>query len=281
VSALRSGLGLNTYSFIRRGPVEDCLAELQGDFGVFELVMYPGHLWPAERTGADRARLRAWLAGAGLRVSTVNMPNIDINLTAAAPEMRLHTRRLLAQIIALGGELGAEAMVVGPGKANPLFPEPRALLEDYLAAALDELLPLARAAGIALWLENMPFAFLPRADDVMGFLDRYGSAELGFVYDVANAVFIGEDPVAGLARVAHRLRLVHLSDTGRAAYRHDPVGEGIVPFAAIRAALAAVGHGREPILEIISDREPYRTARDSAGLLRAMGYGRPPGPATG
>ncbi len=271
---MSNGLGLNTYSFIRRGPVEACLAELRDDFGVFELVMYPGHLWPAERTSADRARLRAWLAGERMQIATVNMPNIDINLTAAAQEMRLHSRRLLGQIVQLAGDLGAEALVVGPGKSNPLFPEPRRLLADYLAAALDELYPLARAAGVALWLENMPFAFLPRADDVIGFLDRYGNDELGIVYDVANAVFIGEDPGAGLRRVASRLRLVHLSDTGRFVYRHDPIGDGIVPFAAVRATLSEIGHTRAPILEIISDRDPYRAARESANLLLAMGYGR-------
>ena len=44
-------------------------------------------------------------------------------------------------------------------------------------------------------------------------------------YDIANAHFIGEDTNAGLRQVQSRLGIVHLSDTGRQAWRHDPVGD--------------------------------------------------------
>ena len=68
---------------------------------------------------------------------------------------------------------------------------------------------------------------------LMAALERYGDDGIAVIYDVANAVFIGEDLGAGLRRVQARLKLVHLSDTPREVYRHSAVGEGVVPFAEI------------------------------------------------
>ena len=53
------------------------------------------------------------------------------------------------------------AWIVGPGKANPLFPMPRDRMVSYFYRALDKLAPLARQVGTRLFIENMPFAFLP------------------------------------------------------------------------------------------------------------------------
>ena len=128
-------------------------------------------------------------------------------------------------------------------------------MEAYFFRALDALLPIAERNGIELWAENMPFAFLPGADSLMASLDRYGADTIGVCYDVANAHFIGEDPVAEIDRVRPRLSLVHLSDTGQSVYRHDPVGLGDVNFAALTPKIKALGLERTPMLEIIS-RDP-------------------------
>jgi L-ribulose-5-phosphate 3-epimerase len=131
--------------------------------------------------------------------------------------------------------------------------------------------PLAAKAGTRLLVENMPFAFLPRIDDLMATLDRFGSPEVGVVYDIANAYFIKEDFVAGLRTAAPRLALVHLSDTGQSIYRHDAVGLGTVPFDRVPPALAAIGHTKLPMLEIIA---PHADAQieDSAARLVAAGF---------
>jgi sugar phosphate isomerase/epimerase len=109
----------------------------------------------------------------------------------------------------------------------------------------------------------------------MDALDRYGDDAVRVVYDVANAHFIGEDFAAGLARCHTRLALVHLSDTGRQAFRHDAVGLGTVPFAQVPAGLAAVGYRARPMLEIIS-RDPDRDIVESAERLAPLGFGPVP-----
>jgi sugar phosphate isomerase/epimerase len=267
-----SPFGANTYSYLRSHGAAACMARLaELGFSEFEVMVHPGHLWPADLSAAERGELRRLIAHNGWTLTSLNMPNIDINVAAAAPGMRAYSLALLDDTVRLAGDLGARGVVIGPGKANPLFPAESAELIGHFHAALDRLCPIAQACGTALWVENIPFAFLPGIGELMDALDRYGDDAVRVVYDVANAHFIGEDFAAGLARCRTRLALVHLSDTGRQAFRHDAVGLGTVPFAQVPAALAAVGHDARPMLEIIS-RDPDRDIVESAAALARLGF---------
>jgi L-ribulose-5-phosphate 3-epimerase len=267
-----SMFGCNSYSYMRSHSAAACLARLADlGFREFELMVHPGHLWPAELSAEQRSALRRMMDQRGLQLTALNMPNIDINVAGAAAEMRAYSLNLLSDTVRLAGELGARGVVIGPGKANPLFPADASELIGHFFHALDRLCPVAAAAGTALWVENMPFAFLPAIGELMSALNRYGNDAVRIVYDIANAHFIGEDFAAGLQQCRERLALVHLSDTGQRAYRHDPVGCGTVPFAAVPRALAAVDYTARPMLEIVS-RDPDRDIVASAGKLALLGF---------
>jgi sugar phosphate isomerase/epimerase len=264
--------GCNTYSYMRSYSAAECLARL-ADFGFreFEVMAHPGHLWPAELPSGQRRSIRRVIEERGLRLTTVNMPNVDINVAGASAEMRAYSLGIVTDIVRLAGELGAAGVVIGPGKANPLFPAEARDLIGHFYTALDRLGPVAEAAGTALWVENMPFAFLPAIGPLMEAVERYGNDQVRIVYDIPNAYFIGEDFAAGLLRCRDRLSLVHLSDTGRQIYRHDPVGEGTVPFQDVPPALAAAGYAARPMLEIVS-RNPDRDIMASADRLARLGF---------
>jgi len=203
----------------------------------------------------------------------VNMPNVDINIAAAAEEMRAYSLDLLVQFVRCAGELGACGIIVGPGKANPLFPMPRDRMVSYFYRALDTLAPLARQAGTRLLIENMPFAFLPDAESLMKIVDGYGDESIRVIYDVANAHFIGESPGEGLRRVRDRLSLVHFSDTTRQSYKHDPLGCGDVPLAGIASVMNEIGYTELPMLEVIS-LKPDTDIAESCRRLQQAGFGR-------
>jgi sugar phosphate isomerase/epimerase len=204
------------------------------------------------------------------------MPNIDINIASTTPGMRAYSLDLLSETVRLAGELGAAGVVIGPGKANPLFPAENEIMIGYFFAALDRLIPVAEVSGTALWVENMPFAFLPAIGSLMDALARYGNDSIRIVYDIANAYFIAEDFAAGLKSCQSRLALVHLSDTGRQVYRHDAIGLGSVPFADVPRALAAVGYRTRAMLEIIA-HDPDRDIIASVDSLVALGFEPPNG----
>jgi sugar phosphate isomerase/epimerase len=265
---------INTYAYTASHPAADCLRHLAGQgYTDFELMMVPGHLWPAATDAAARRALRRLVEGQGLRIMSLNMPNIDINIAAVAEEMRRHSLDLLRAILELAGDLEVAGVVIGPGKANPLMPAPVEQLTGHFFRALDELAPHALRVGTRLYVENMPFTFLPGAEGLMAALERYGDERIAVIYDVANAAFIGEDPGAGLRRVGERLALVHLSDTPREVYRHSAVGQGVVPFAAIPPLLDEVGYADLPMFEIIADN-PDEALRTSAQSLFELGWPR-------
>lgn len=264
----------NTYSYTVTHDASSCLRHLaELGFSEIELMMYPGHLWPPDTDAASRKELRRTIEALGLRLVSLNMPNIDMNVAGASAEMRRYTVHLLRGIIGMAGDLGVPGIVIGPGKANPLMAAPKERLLGHLFAALDELAPQAAKAGTALWVENIPFAMLPGLDEIVAVLDRYGRDDIGIVYDVANGHFIDENIGEALQRCGKRLKLVHLSDTNQQHYRHDPIERGTVPFADIPAMLAAVGHTQRPVLEIIS-ADADRDIVDGADKLAAIGFAR-------
>ena len=267
-----ASFAVDTYSYTLAWPVRDCMERLaQQGFREFELQMYPGHLWPAHLHKQGRRELKDFIDANGLSVTTLNMPNIDLNIAAATEEMRNMTLGILHSVIELAGDLGVEAVVIGPGKANPLFPMARNRLIEHFYRALDVLLPFARNHGTAIYVENMPFAFLPGMQELLNALDEYGDRGIGVVFDVANSHFMKEDVAAALQLCSPRLRAIHLSDTDQAVYKHAAVGLGTVDFRSLPAAISQIGFSRRPILEIIAP-EPDKAIQDSVQRLVALGF---------
>jgi len=258
--------GINTYSYTQSMPAADCVRML-ANRGVrsVELMFYPGHLWITDSAAVIRD-LRSALEQTGVRLVSVNGPNVDLNIAAATAEMREYSVRLNTEYLRVASELNAEGLILGPGKPNPLFPLPKEVMEEHFFRALDVLLPTAEHHGVELWVENMPFAFLPDADGMMASLDRYGAGSIGVCYDIANAHFIAEDVVTGFDRVRSRLKLVHLSDTKQSVYRHDAVGLGDVDFDSAIRKFNTLGLARAPMLEIIS----LDADRDIGGSIETL-----------
>jgi len=70
-------------------------------------------------------------------------------------------------------------------------------------------------------------------------------SNVGIVFDTGNPFAVGEDPVAFARRAVHRIRHVHLKDYlaqfTDVGYRliRCAIGDGAVPFAALRDVLSA------------------------------------------
>ena len=122
-----------------------------------------------------------------------------------------------------------------------------------------------------LILENHPHGLLYTADQMASFLDAEGYDDVPIIYDVANAAFVDEDPVEGLARLKGKIGIVHLSDAPKGRWGHDPIGSGDIDFGRICAALVGQGYDGHVVLEILCST-PSEGLRDGAARLRAMGF---------
>jgi L-ribulose-5-phosphate 3-epimerase len=264
---------INTFSWIWTVPITDCLARL-ADRGhtSFEAITTPGHIWPAELDAGKRREIGRMLESRGLAFTSFNPGGWDNNMVSPSREMRDHTFRYLSACIDLAADWGVPAIVISPGLARPLLAAPRERMMDWLRESLDRLVPAAEKAGTNLLFENIPYTWLPKAKHLMSALDELGYGDtLALIYDVANGVFARDDPMADIRLVLPRMKLVHISDTTTDAFRHDPVGKGVVPFREVGETLRETGYAGPVVLEIISP-DPDVDFPDSIRRLGEMGW---------
>jgi L-ribulose-5-phosphate 3-epimerase len=264
--------GINTYSYIWSMRAADCVRHLAATgCRQFELMIHPPHLPLDGFDSAARRELRLLLRDAGATVTALNMPSLDHNLASPLARIRDVSIGMFNDAIDLAADIGAERLIVVPGRMNPLFPPPVTERVQWITDSVATLLPRADARGVGLAIENIPFAPFPDAKSLGDFVRGFNSPAIGVCYDVANAHFIGESPAEGIAALADRLRIVHFSDTDRTAWRHDRIGLGSVPFAAAARALNVIAFDGACTLEII-DTDPDRALRDSIDRLAKLGF---------
>jgi sugar phosphate isomerase/epimerase len=249
----RGGLGGSTFSFMWREPALEAMRKLR-ELGLndFDVILAPGHCWPDELPAHERSKLAAALRADGIRVESLNLPALDLNLASCVPAIRAYAVSLYTQALQLSADLGGRAVVAVPGRVSALFPPPQQAAEDWLAESLERLLDAAERMGQNLYLESHPQTPISTVDKIERFLARLPHARLQVAYDVANAEFVGEDQGDALRRLAPRLGQVHLSDGTRTRWRHDRVGLGTVDFQRILRTLREIGFAGVSVLEIIS-----------------------------
>jgi sugar phosphate isomerase/epimerase len=153
---------VNTYSYMLGMRAEAALDRLSRlGFHNFELMAHPGHFWPPQMDNEARRAFQRYLVNAGAQISSVNIANVDLNIASTFPEMRAYSLGVLEVLVNCAGDLGVPGVVITPGKPNVLCPAPRDQLISYFHAALERLCPIAKRANTSLWIENVPFSFLP------------------------------------------------------------------------------------------------------------------------
>ena len=70
---------VNTYSYTLEWSALDCVNHL-ADLGYrgVELMVYPGHLWPADMDQVARREFKTQCKDRGVRLISTNCPNIDL-----------------------------------------------------------------------------------------------------------------------------------------------------------------------------------------------------------
>ncbi len=125
--------------------------------------------------------------------------------------------------------------------------------------------------GVGLAIENVPFASFPDAASLGAFVRSFGTPVVAACYDAANAHYVREDPAEGIRDLADLIRIIHVSDTPQDVWKHDPVGTGTVPFAAVAEAIAEIGFEGPTMLEVL-DKDPEAAITRSHDLLAQAGF---------
>ena len=199
-------------------------------------------------------------------VESVNIPALDQNIASCVAETRTYAVDLYRRTMDLGAEVGARGVVVVPGRVSALLPPNPVDTERWLGDSIAALLDVARHLDQKIYLELHPQTSIPTAEKIAAFVDKFNDPRLLVAYDIASAEFIGEDQVKALHLLGRRVGQTHLSDSTRAAWRHDTIGLGSIDFVSILAAIEAIGFTGVNILEIISANPLDDIARSMTAL---------------
>jgi sugar phosphate isomerase/epimerase len=261
-----------TYTWLHHDPLEVAIEQLAAHgFSTFELTTASPHLFTRHFGHFERRQLARRCRSLGVQPISVNPGYVDLNVVSTNPEIQRTSVNQLLSEIELAHDLEASFVVLIPGRTHQLSPAPADSLETLLEDVLHELVAKAADLGVMLTLENSPYGFFGTSPQQLALVDRIDSPHLGMTYDVANALAL-EDPVEALTRIAHRLSLVHVSDTWRDRWAHTSIGRGEVDFAAFAEGLESIGYAGTTVYELVDGEPPGPRFASDIELLEEAGW---------
>lgn len=264
-----------------------------------KLSCLPVSLYPdlsaGKRTLQDWFKLAAELGLDGADVSVVHLASTDADylqtLRGQAAEVGIQIAMLvtyadfthpdaaerarqveeLRRYIGVAATLGAKYIRVTAGQAHPGLDRAEAL--EWAVAGLTSCLDDAAAHGVTLCYENHTKGYAWTYNDFsqpseifLEIVRRTEGTGLRILFDTANTLATGDDPLRVLAQVKDRVAVIHTNDIARVGH-FEPVllGAGVSPIVGIYQMLRENGFDGW-----ISVEEASKT--DEEGFRRAIPY---------
>ena len=234
-------------------------------------------------TGQDLVAFRRRIEARGLRARSIHAPAGRAILGAPDEEWRKRNMELLGRYLQFAGELGATEMVVHP-VPNPIFvdddgPETPQKVRDAVPRSLDDLVPVAEAAGVRMTLENLPYhcayPYLTMKE-LRPLVDDYPEGQVGLILDSGHVGLHDMDPAEEIRTAGSRLRGTHLHDVDYNVEDgdHRAPEHGGFDWGKIREALIDIDYPGPWTFEVIvpnNDEPPDELARITRDF--AVGWG--------
>ncbi len=217
-------LGVSSFAAVGQ-PLRDIEPDLL-KFGVgVEIMCEPPHAWPAPVP---------WANG---RVLSLHAPILGINIASTNPGIRKESVMQTLATIREAARLGAAGVVVHPGipPYKEVFPRDRGL--PFAVESLRRCAEEAQAAGVEIYLENMPavslaegmrptgFAYGVRYEELRYMFESVGHPSVRLCLDLGHAYLAGAHELQALLRdpdVVH----VHVNDNLGRRDDHLAWGDG-------------------------------------------------------
>lgn len=264
---------INTFSYLWSSSAIDAIAELvDNGYKAFEVPVSSPHCWPEEISSPERAAIRGRLDGYGATIRSLNAGGYDINLASPGASMRRKSIEHIKSVIDLAEAWEVPDVVISPGTRRPMISPSLEKTYGWMYESLEQLIPLAKEAGTRLLFENTPYCFTPTIQDLAGAVNTINDDSVKVVYDVANAAYIGEDPVESLLSHYGSIGLVHISDTGTETWGHDPIGTGVIDWSGLGRAVRETCGVNNVVLEIIREENPVQEFKKAMQDLKDQGW---------
>ncbi len=264
----------STYTYLWRETLDAALGAIAAaGFDRVELLAAAPHVdvSPSLRGAEEVVRRCEQL---GLRVHSVVPSGLDVNLASPDPSARDWSVEHFIWAGRFAAAVGARWLVTHPGRRHPLRPPPYESCVAWAIDGVERIVEELQSVGVGILFENTPTGVLDRGAECADLARRVG---VGLCYDVANGHAV-ESLGEGIVAVADHLELVHLSDSTKAAWAHDPIGAGEIRFDEVCRRLSEVGYAGDAVVETLHDDGDGRLASGGFAAdveaLRAAGWGQ-------
>ncbi len=267
----------STFPYLYSHSGFDAIKHLHGlGYDAYEMLVFPPHCWPREMTAGQKKEVASWMDGEGTAITSFCYPLLDNNPNGVDVLMRRYTLDRYLEAIDLAAQWKCPYVVCIPGPVNSLINPPHEWMLEWFVEGMKELVAHAKGAGVEMLMENVPFAFLPTAEDMKSTAELIGP-EVGVNFDVCNSAYIKEDVPGAIRMLGSLIKNVHMSDSGYDEFLHTRLGTGVVDTAAAGAALQEIGYSEVTVLEMIADKlqpgtDPDEDFRVSHDIMAQHGW---------
>ncbi|GAA2375172.1 TIM barrel protein [Nonomuraea africana] len=201
---------------------------------------------------ARAVRRAAASRGLGVHCLTPEQVSYPVNVASPVTWLRAASIAMFRRAAELGAELGAELLLLTPGRG--FEDEPLEAAWRRSVDAIGEITAYAGTLGVACVLEPLQRVESNLVNDsrtLARMLDEIGSPNLGAVLDTVGMAVAGEGVDDYFDSLGDRVRHVHLIDGSPAG--HLAWGDGELPLAAYLSALERRGYGGHMTFELFGD----------------------------
>jgi sugar phosphate isomerase/epimerase len=264
-------LGAQNWGFIYHLSRSDALGRIaDAGYKLVELAASPPHLDLSDLKPDERRQIARELEQHQLTCVATNP--IELNPISPNAALSALAFRQYRAAIELAAEVGADNVVMIPGRRNVFIPMPEPQAKDLLKAQLERLRAVSEPLGVTLAVEPVPFGFLQTTREVVSFIEESGVGGLGLTLDCANVFFAGADPAEEVSAAAGRLSLVHISDSWRDRFAHTQIGRGEIDFAAFARALSQASYTGPSVYELVDEEDPWPRIQSDWASLSDWGW---------
>jgi sugar phosphate isomerase/epimerase len=259
------GYSTNAYTRFALLTALEMIAEI--GFSGVEIMCDQPHLYPPEWHEQEILRLKDTLARLKLKVTNLNSFTLyavgDVILPSwidADPQQRKIRIDHTLDCLHLSAQLGCKNISIPPGGRASLILEQEAL--KLFKKGLEQVLPLAEAAGVRLLIEPEPLLLIENTSQIASCVSDMSSDNLGINFDIGHFFCAGENPAKAFEKLFPWIGHVHIEDIAAdRSHNHLIPGLGAINFEEVFAAMARLHYRGDISLELY----PYTDTPSEAG----------------
>lgn len=267
------------YSFDQNVDIrEACEHAKKAGYQGVELTVSEGGQLNMKTSEKEMLEIRKMINDMGLEVASVGAWNLwEHNLAGYDEADGAYACDIVKKQIDAAQACGADAILVVPGWVGTNF-APGIVRYDHAyensQRRIASLADYAKAAGVAIGVENVWNKFLLSPLELKRFLDEIGSPFVGAYFDVGNIIYIGY-PDQWIEILGDHIKRLHFCDA-----RAEQAGLGMfvdlmagdVDYAAVMQAARNIGYDKWATVEFLPNYKnfPYQSITNACQSMQTI-----------